>query len=62
MGKNKRYRLRLEGQRRALDQHLAKIEIERRKPKPNLARIAVWEKTIENIRNQIEKLERRLKE
>jgi ubiquinone biosynthesis protein UbiJ len=61
MGKNKRYRVKLEGQRRALAEHLAKIEEEKRKPKPHWQLIAGWEKTIENIKRQIEKLEGRLK-
>jgi ubiquinone biosynthesis protein UbiJ len=61
MGKNTRYRRHLEGQKRALAEHLAKIEAERAKPNPDMHLIADWEKTIRNIKRQIEKLERRLK-
>lgn len=61
MGKKKSYRKQLEGQRTALEAHLAKIAEERAKPRPDEDLIRVWEKTIENIKHQITKLERRLK-
>jgi len=63
MGKNKVYRKQLEGHRQALAEHLAKIAQEREKP-TNLqdeGLIAHWEKTVANCRQQIAKLERRLK-
>jgi hypothetical protein len=45
----------------ALREHLAKIAEERAKPQPDDGLIKVWEKTIENIKRQIAKLDRRLK-
>ena len=63
MTDNKKYRIQLEGQRKALEEHLQKLEKEREKPIENqdLGLIAHWEKTVANCRNQIAKLERRLK-
>lgn len=63
MTKNKDYRKQLEGQRRALAEHLEKIEIEQRKPfdEQDQGLIIHWEKTVANCRQQIAKLERRLK-
>ncbi len=60
MGKNKEYRKQLDGQPRALAEHEAKIAQEMQKPNPNMHHIRDWEKTIENIKKQIAKLERRL--
>lgn len=60
MTKNKDYRKQLEGQRRALAEHLEKIEIEQRKPfdEQDQGLIIHWEKTVANCRQQIAKLER----
>ncbi|WNZ47031.1 hypothetical protein Q2T42_04175 [Leptolyngbya boryana CZ1] len=60
MTKNKDYRKQLEGQCRALAEHLEKIEIEQRKPfdEQDQGLIIHWEKTVANCRQQIAKLER----
>jgi hypothetical protein len=62
MTKNKDYRKQLEGQYRALAEHLDKIAIEQQKPHdeqdPGL--LLHWEKTVANCRQQIAKLEKRL--
>jgi hypothetical protein len=62
MTKNKDYRKQLDGQYRALTEHLAKINCERAKPSPEQDQGLVihWEKTVVNCRQQIAKLERRL--
>jgi ubiquinone biosynthesis protein UbiJ len=62
MTKNKDYRKQLEGQHRALAEHLAKIVEEQRKPQAEQDQglIAHWEKTVANCRQQIAKLEQRL--
>jgi hypothetical protein len=53
---------RLEGQHRALAEHLEKIAQERAKslPEQDQGLIIHWEKTVANCRQQIAKLERRL--
>ena len=63
MTDNKKYRIQLEGQYRALEEHLQKLAKEREKPIENqdLGLISHWEKTVANCHNQIAKLERRLK-
>ncbi|MFM6171550.1 MAG: hypothetical protein ACKPB4_05340 [Sphaerospermopsis kisseleviana] len=63
MGKNKEYRKQLEGHRRALAEHLEKIANEQNKPSAmqDQGLISHWEKTVANCRQQIAKLERRLK-
>jgi uncharacterized membrane protein YccC len=62
MTKNKDYRKQLEGQYRALAEHLDKIDQEREKtlPEQDQGLIIHWEKTVANCRQQIAKLERRL--
>jgi hypothetical protein len=62
MTKNKDYRKQLEGQYRALKEHLKKISDERRKPvkEQDLGLIAHWEKTVANCHQQIAKLQKRL--
>jgi uncharacterized membrane protein YccC len=62
MTKNKDDRKKLEGQRRALAEHLEKIANELKKPQEaqDQGLIAHWEKTVANCRKNIEKLERRL--
>ncbi|HIK16021.1 MAG TPA: hypothetical protein IGS53_12155 [Leptolyngbyaceae cyanobacterium M33_DOE_097] len=62
MTKNKEYRKRLEGQYRALEEHLEKIARERQKPlaEQDEGLLIYWEKTVANCRQQIAKLERRL--
>jgi hypothetical protein len=62
MTKNKDYRKQLEGQYRALEEHLKKISDERRKPvkEQDLGLIAHWEKTVANCHQQIAKLQKRL--
>ncbi len=62
MTRNKDYRRQLEGQYRALQEHLEKIAIERQKPpeQQDQGLIAYWEKTVANCHQQIAKLERRL--
>ena len=62
MTKNKDYRKQLEGQQRALAEHLEKIANEQKKPldEQDQGLIAHWEKTAANCRQQISKLERRL--
>jgi hypothetical protein len=63
MTDNKKYRIQLEEQYKALDEHLQKLTKEREKPIENqdLGLIAHWEKTVANCYNQIAKLQRRLK-
>lgn len=63
MGKNKEYRKQLEGHKRALVEHLEKISVEQEKPLElqDQGLIGHWEKTVANCRQQIAKLERRLK-
>jgi uncharacterized membrane protein YccC len=62
MTKNKEYRKQLQGQYRALEEHLQKIAEEKQKPieSQDLGLIAHWEKTVANCRQQIAKLQRRL--
>ncbi len=60
MGERRKLRKKLEAHRRSLREHLAKIEEEKRRPKPRWHLIRLWEKHIANIRRQIEKIERRL--
>ena len=62
MTKNKDYRKQLEGQYRALADHMEKIDQERSKtdPEQDQGLIIHWEKTIANCRQQIAKLQRRL--
>ena len=54
MTDNKKYRMQLEGQYKALDEHLQKLATEREKPIENqdLGLIAHWEKTVANCHNQ----------
>lgn len=63
MTKNKDYRKQLEGQYLALEEHLQKIAEELSKPTEDQRQglIAKWEKTVAVCRQQIAKLERRLK-
>jgi uncharacterized membrane protein YccC len=62
MTKNKEYRKQLEGQYRALAEHLEKIDRERAKQpeEQDQGLIIHWEKTVANCRQQIAKLQRRL--
>ena len=62
MGKNKENRKKLEGQYKALEEHLEKIDLEKLKPidSQDQGLIAHWEKTVANCRQNIAKLERRL--
>ena len=62
MTKNKDNRKKLEGQYRALEEHLQKITNEKSKPTEMIDHglIAHWEKTVANCRQNIVKLERRL--
>jgi uncharacterized membrane protein YccC len=62
MGKNKENRKKLEGQYKALEEHLDKIAQEKLKPIEiqDQGLIAHWEKTVANCRQNIAKLERRL--
>lgn len=62
MTANKNYRKQLEGQRRALNEHLGKIANELEKPteEQDQGLIAHWERTVANCRQRIAKLERRL--
>jgi uncharacterized membrane protein YccC len=62
MTKNKDYRKQLEGQYRALEEHLEKLADEQKKPQveQDQGLIAHWEKTVANCRQQIAKLDRRL--
>ena len=62
MGKNKENRKKLEGQYKALEEHLEKIAREKLKPidGQDQGLIAHWEKTVANCRQNIAKLERRL--
>jgi hypothetical protein len=62
MGKNKEIRKKIEGQQKALEEHLEKIAQEKLKPLEGQDRglITYWERTVENCRQNIEKLERRL--
>lgn len=62
MTKNKTYRKQLQGQYKALEEHLIKIQKEQQKP-PNQqdqGLISYWEKTVANCRQQIAKLQGRL--
>ncbi len=62
MTKKKIYRKQLDGQYKALEEHLEKIQRERQKPleQQNQGLITYWEKTVNNCRQQILKLQRRL--
>ncbi|MBW4582133.1 MAG: hypothetical protein KME42_21415 [Tildeniella nuda ZEHNDER 1965/U140] len=62
MTKNKEYRKQLQGQHRALEEHLKKIagELSRPLEQQRQGLIAKWEKTVAVCRQQIAKLERRL--
>jgi len=60
MGKRKNIRKRLAGHRETLKEHQQKIAAQMKKPNPDLELIELWKKHIRNIRNQIERLERRL--
>lgn len=63
MTKNKDYRRQLEGQYHALAEHLEKISQERAKTdsEQDQGLLIHWEKTVANCRQQIAKLQRRLK-
>jgi len=63
VGKNKEYRKQLEGHKQALSEHLNKISKEQERPfaLQDQGLIGYWEKTVANCRQQIAKLERRLK-
>ena len=62
MTKNMDNRKKLEGQYRALEEHLQKIANEKSKPSEMIDQglIAHWEKTVANCHQNIAKLERRL--
>ncbi|MFM2432203.1 MAG: hypothetical protein RLZZ511_3417 [Cyanobacteriota bacterium] len=62
MTRNKEYRKQLEGQYRALAEHLEKIDQERAKLpiEQDQGLLIHWEKTVANCRQQIAKLQRRL--
>ena len=62
MDKNKENRKKLEGQHKALQEHLEKIGCEKLKPveSQDQGLIAHWEKTVANCRQNIAKLESRL--
>ena len=62
MTKNGDYRKQLEGQYRALADHMEKIDQERSKTdtEQDQGLIIHWEKTVANCRQQIAKLQRRL--
>ncbi|MFN9672992.1 MAG: hypothetical protein ACK552_10605 [Microcystis sp.] len=62
MGRNKENRKKLEGQYKALEEHLDKIAQEKLKPIEiqDQGLIAHWEKTVANCRQNIANLERRL--
>lgn len=61
MGERRKLKERLESHRRALQRHVKKIKEEQSRPRSRQYLIELWEKQIENIRRQIEKIERRLK-
>ena len=60
MGERQDIRKRLAGHREALKEHEEKIAQEMKKPHPDYGLVELWKTHIRNIRNQIEKLERRL--
>lgn len=60
MGERKDIRKRLTGHREALKEHEEKIAHEMRKPNPDYGLVELWKTHMRNIRNQIEKLSRRL--
>jgi len=62
MTKNKDNRKKLEGQYRALEEHLQKIAGEKEKSSEMVDQglLVHWEKTVANCRQNIAKLERRL--
>ncbi|HAC65809.1 MAG TPA: hypothetical protein DCF68_20330 [Cyanothece sp. UBA12306] len=63
MGRNKENRKKLQVQYNALQEHLEKIAKEKLKPieSQDQGLIAHWEKTVANCRQNIAKLERRLR-
>jgi len=60
MGKNKHTRRLIAGQLRTLANHQAKIEAELGKAEPNMEWIEGWEKEIDNARQRVRELEKRL--
>ncbi len=55
MGDNKKTRKRIAGEVRVIAEHLEKIDAESKKPRPDLALIAKWEKDIVRHSKLLEK-------
>jgi len=60
MGRNKNLRKKIEGHRRMVRQHRAKIERELQSTTPRDFLIAYWEKRIRQVEGEILRLEERL--
>jgi hypothetical protein len=62
MGRNKNLRKKIEGHRRMVRQHRAKIERELQSTAPREFLVAYWEKRIREVEGEILRLEERLRQ
>lgn len=61
MGRNQEIRKKIEGHRRMVLEHRAKIESELKSSNPRRELIAYWERRIERVEREILRLEERLR-
>jgi hypothetical protein len=61
MGRNQEILKKIEGHRKMVREHRAKVEDELRKPNPDRALIAYWQKRIHVVELEILRLEERLR-
>jgi uncharacterized protein (DUF3084 family) len=61
MGRNKDLRKRIDGHRRMVRQHPAKVAQKRQSASPREYLIAYWEKRIHEVEDEIHRLEERLR-
>jgi hypothetical protein len=61
MGRNKEIRKKIDGHRRRVREHRAKVEEEQRRPDPDYGLIANWERRIRIVETEILRLEERLR-
>jgi len=61
MGRNKEIRRKIDGHRRMVQEHRAKVEEEGRRPNPDYGLIANWQGRIRIVEVEILRLEERLR-
>jgi len=61
MGRNKEIRKKIDGHRRMLREHRAKVEEEGKRPNPDYHLIANWERRIRIVEMEILRLEEKLR-